>query len=174
MMVNRRTFLCWWIGGLIAFAITIAIGTAITGDEVTWGILDHQSAATAIRVDEIQTQWRDGGVLTLAKIAMVADFIFIGIFGIGGFLGGLYFRAAESVPVRLLGSVILVGAVVFLATDYAETIAQFIQLMQFNGDDALAGFAASMGQAKVLSWLVIFLGPIIAFVLERPWSGSPS
>ncbi|EAQ30435.1 hypothetical protein NAP1_06645 [Erythrobacter sp. NAP1] len=167
MTASKRAFLLWWIGGLVAFGIVIWLGSGITGGEVTLGILDHQAAGTAARVDEIQQQWLAGGVLDLARIAMAGDLVFIGIYGIGCVLAGVYYRSRPQIVLKVFGLTALVAGVLFLATDYGETIAQFIQLMELQGDDDLAGFAATLRPVKVFAFIAATLAVIGALLAER-------
>ena len=88
---------------------------------------------------------------------MISDLVFIGVFGLGCALVGLHFRTKASKARAALGWAILASGVVFTLTDYGETIAQLIQLTSVKGDDALAGFASSMGPFKVASFLFCFI-----------------
>ena len=171
-MVSRRTFLIWWIGGLAVFAIVIWLGLPLAIADVPGGILDHQAAATAANVNAIHAAWEAAGVFGTARTAMVGDLIFIGIYGIGSVLGGLYFRAAGSGLLRHLGTAILLSAMVFLLTDYGETIAQFMQLSANTGSDDLAGFAATLRPIKVIAWIATFVGILTALVVHRKQTRS--
>ena len=162
-----RAFLWLWIGGLILFAIVIMLGLPLGVSEVAGGILDHQAAGSAAEVDRIQQVWRSAGLWNQAAIAMIGDLIFIGIYGAGSLLGGLHFRRSTMRPVSILGVLIAIAAAAFLITDYAETIAQFIQLTRFKGDDSLASLAASVRPVKIASWLFTFCGIIACLVIRR-------
>ena len=119
----------WWLLGLVAFAIVIALSAAITAPEsVTFGIVDHQTAGSATRVDAIQSQWSAGGVRTLAIVSMLGDLVFIGIYGWGSWLAGRSFMAMGGL-LRGLGAIIAAAAVVFLVTDYCETLLQLVQMI---------------------------------------------
>ncbi|NNC52706.1 MAG: hypothetical protein HKO08_06680, partial [Erythrobacter sp.] len=61
-MSLRRAFLWTWAGGLVLFAIVIAIGMPLVLTEVPGGILDHQAVGTAAEVDRIQSAWRAAGL----------------------------------------------------------------------------------------------------------------
>ncbi|MHA7818577.1 MAG: hypothetical protein ACX930_02895 [Erythrobacter sp.] len=167
MTPSKRTALIWWIGGLVAFGIVISLHIPLSIDAVPGGMLEHQRAPDADTVDAIQRAWQLAGVSDEAAVAMISDLVFIGIYGVGCVLAGLYFRSSEQVVLRALGWTALASGVVFLATDYGETIAQFIQLMRMQGDDRLAGFASSLGPAKVTSWIGGFLAVILALIAER-------
>jgi hypothetical protein len=166
-MSLKRAFLWGWIGGLVAFAIVIALSLPLAIPAVPHGITDHQAAGNAAGVDRIQHAWEAAGLYGQARIAMIGDLVFIGIYGIGSVLGGRWFAQSQSQRVRLLGLTILVAAMVYLATDYAETISEFVQLVHQSGDDILALVAATARPIKVASWLVSFFAIILALVLDR-------
>ncbi|NVE93823.1 hypothetical protein [Altererythrobacter lutimaris] len=166
-MISKRSFLYWWIGGLIAFAITLYLHTPLVVEGVPGGILDHQAAPDAATVDAIQGAWREYGVMDQARIAMISDLIFIGIYGIGCVLGGLYFRRLSSVFVRALGWVALAGGVAFLITDYGETVSQLIQLTQGAGDDTLAGIASGLRPIKIASFIAAFVAILAGLIAAR-------
>ena len=68
------------------------------------GILDHQSAATAARVNAIQQSWVSAGVLDLARWGMIADLVFITLYMSGGIIGGrLIWQRAKSPTLKKLG-----------------------------------------------------------------------
>ncbi|MBO6768909.1 MAG: hypothetical protein JJ901_11500, partial [Erythrobacter sp.] len=116
-MREPKPNLRWWLWGLLAFVIVIALSMAVTHPEsVTLGIAKHQAAGSAARVDEIQDQWREGGVRTLAIIAMLGDLVFIGIYGWGSWLAGRSFMAMRG-SARMLGILIAISAIIFLVTD---------------------------------------------------------
>ncbi|MDJ0977959.1 MAG: hypothetical protein QNI87_05430 [Erythrobacter sp.] len=167
MSVSRKTFLFWWLGGLSIFAVSIVLHAPLAIDAVPAGILDHQAAPDAARVDAVQGAWRAAGLLGQARVAMVCDLVFIGVYGTGGVLAGLRYRGSESRALSGLGWVILASAVTFLITDYLETLAQLTQLMRFSGNDFLAGLASSLGSVKVLSFLATLFVPALALFVER-------
>ena len=172
-MIEARPEIRWWLWGLLAFAVVIAMSLAITAPEaVTWGIGEHQAAGTAWRVDEIQTQWREGGVRGVAIAAMLGDLVFIGIYGWGSWLAGRSFLAMTGL-VRVLGLIVAIAAIVFVLCDYTETVLQLIQLVRDRGSDAMAGIAATVRPLKVMAWLATFFG-IIAALLIRTFAGRPT
>ncbi len=172
-MVGKKAFLIGWLGGLAVFAVSLTFHAPLAIDAVPGGILDHQAAPDAASVDAIQQAWETAGLTSQARLAMITDLIFIGIYGVGAALGGLYFRARDGWLLKALGLITLAAALVFLVTDYVETILQFIQLMRFEGSDTLAGIASKMGPAKVVTFLVALFGPILALILERFSYGKP-
>ena len=78
-----RSFLWLWIGGLVLFAIVIALSLPLILTNVPGGIADHQSAGTAQAVNDIQTAWKQAGLTGQARLAMLADLVFIGVYGVG-------------------------------------------------------------------------------------------
>jgi len=166
-MVSKKTFLIWWLGGLAAFAVSTTIHSGLAIAAVPGGILDHQAAPDAASVDAIQNAWEAAGLYGRARLAMITDLIFIGIYGVGCVLGGLYYRAQSGRVLALLGWVAAAMGVVFLFTDYVETILQFIQLLSFEGSDAMAGITSLMGPSKVASFLVAAGALLIALIWER-------
>jgi len=171
MSISKRTAIIWWVGGLIAFAVTIYFHIPLITDGVPGGMAEHQSAPDAAAVDAIQNSWAASGLMGAAKIAMITDLIFIGIYGIGCVLAGLHYRARSGsggqALLRLLGWGALVSGAVFLITDNGETIAQFMQLMQFAGDDDLAGLASTLRPIKMLTWSTGFLTVLLALIVDR-------
>ncbi|MEL6486780.1 MAG: hypothetical protein AAFQ13_06520 [Pseudomonadota bacterium] len=155
-----------WLAGLAAFAITIALGAPLAIEGVPGGIVDHQAAGTATEVNRIQGLWEAAGLTQTARYAMIADLVFIGIFGVGCVLGGFYHRRAPALWLALIGYAALVSGLLFLVTDYAETIAQFIQLSAGQGDDSLAQIAVLCQPIKVISWIVAFVSILVALILE--------
>lgn len=166
-MTQRKKFLVWWIGGLLAFAIVLFLHFPLITEAVPGGIGEHQTAPDAATVNAIQSAWVDAGVIGDAKIAMMGDLIFIAIYGIGSVLGGLYFRAVGTGMMRHIGTFVLICGVVFLLSDYGETIAQFIQLTRGEGSDSLAHIASTLRPIKMAAWLGTFFGIIAAFIIRR-------
>ncbi len=167
MTVTKRTFLIWFFGGLAAFAVAIVLHIPLVIESVPGGIAEHQSAPDAETVDRIHAAWQSAGVYTQAHWAMIADLIFIGIYGVGCVLGGLYYRTKPQGALLALGWISLLSGVVFLLTDYGETIAQFIQLVQQQGSDSLAEFASTLRPIKMATWTSAFLAIIAALIFER-------
>lgn len=166
-MSEAKPNLRWWLWGLVAFAIVIVLSMAITHPEsVTLGIAEHQAAGSAARVDEIQGQWREGGVRTLAIIAMLGDLVFIGIYGWGSWLAGRSFMAMRGAA-RMLGMLIAISATTFLVTDYTETILQVVQLLSEQGSDWMAAVAATARPVKIVAWIATFGGVLMALAIRR-------
>lgn len=171
-MSLRTAFLTFWIGGLVAFAIVIAMHLPLVVTEVPGGIGDHQAAGTAAEVERIHAAWDEAGVMAQAGRAMLGDLVFIGIYGLGSILGGFYFYRTGKGALRHLGSFVLLCGLVFTATDYAETIAQLLQYLARAGSDDLAGLAASVRPVKMLAFIGSFVGVLAAFVVRRKTNGA--
>ena len=171
-MSEPKPNLRWWLWGLVAFAIVIVLSMAVMHPEsVTLGIAEHQAAGSAARVDEIQGQWREGGVRTLAIIAMLGDLVFIGIYGWGSWLAGRSFMAMRGAA-RMLGMLIAISAIIFLVTDYTETILQVVQLLSEQGSDWMAAVAATVRPVKIVAWIATFGGVLMALAVRRFGSRS--
>lgn len=166
--VNQRNFWRYWLGGIMLFSVLVLIGTQLSLAEAPGGIQNHQVAGSAARIDEIQNAWRSAGLLPAAKLAMALDLVFIGVYGLGALMGGLLFRRFEAVPMRRLGSLVAAASITFIVTDYGETICQFIQLMNFAGNDTLAATAATLQPIKMIAVLVTFVG-ILAGLFAQRW-----
>jgi len=167
-MVSKRRFLMFWIGGLIAFVVALVLHMPLTLDSVPEGIVDHQTATTAARVDFIQREWANAGVYRSAFSAMVADFVFIALYSLGSLLGGFYFISKGPGTLRLIGWALVASAFVFLVSDTLETWMQIQQLAAGEGSDAKAAIAASMHYPKLASWIACFILPLNGLILE--WS----
>ena len=171
-MATKKSFLIWWLGGIAIFAISLTLHSPLAIEAVPGGILDHQAAPDAAAVNAIQGAWEEADLIGQARLAMISDLIFIGVYGVGCVLGGLDFKSRGSGALIVMGWIAAAMGVVFLFTDYVETALQFVQLIRFEGSDTLAGVASSMGPFKVLSFLVAAGVLIVALVWERFVQGS--
>ena len=163
----EKRFWRYWLGGLLILAIMIAMNPWFTNDVSPWGIRDHQSAATALRVDAIQAAWQTAGVLNLARFGIALDLIYIGIYSFGAYCGGRLFAQSERPILRRLGWIVIAAAVVVGVADYAETICQFVQAITFKGDDILASIAATAQPIKSTAFLTTFIGLLAALLFRR-------
>ena len=163
----ERNFWRFWLGGLLILAVMIAMNPLFVNDVSPWGIRDHQSAASAARVDAIQAAWQAAGVMDLARWAMALDLIYIATYSFGAFCGGRMFRAAQKPALRRLGGLIMAAAIVVFVADNIETVCQFIQAMRFAGSDSLARIAATAQPIKSTALLVSLLAIIAALVIRR-------
>jgi hypothetical protein len=163
----EKRFWRYWLGGLLLLAIMIAMNPWFSNDVSPWGIRDHQSAATAIRVDAIQAAWQAAGVMNLARLGIAIDLVYIGIYSFGAWCGGRLFAQSERALLRRLGMVIVVAALILGVADYAETLCQFVQAMTFQGSDLLAGIAAFAQPIKSTAFLTTFIGLLVALFIRR-------
>lgn len=163
----ERNFWRFWLGGLLILAAMIAMNPLFVNDVSPWGIRDHQSAATAMRVDAIQAAWQAAGVMDIARWAIALDLVYIAVYSFGAYCGGRMFRAAEKPALQRLGWMIMIAANVVCVCDYVETICQFIQALRFAGNDRLAEIAAAAQPIKSTAFLISLFGIIAALVVRR-------
>lgn len=162
----ERNFWRFWLGGLLILAAMIAMNPWFVTDVSPWGIRDHQSAGSVARVDAIQAAWQAAGVLGQARLGIAIDLVYIAVYSFGAYCGGRLFAQSQNVSLRRLGWIIVAAAVVVGIADYAETICQFIQVMQFKGSDLLAGIAATAQPIKTTAFLVSFFGLLTALLIR--------
>ncbi|WP_339690608.1 hypothetical protein [uncultured Parasphingorhabdus sp.] len=154
-LYSWRNFWIFWGGGLAIFAYLIMSNGALETIVAPNGILDHQSAATAERVNAIQQSWAESGALELARWGMIGDLVFITLYMSGGIIGGrLIWQRASSPTLKKVGLLCVLSYFVFGLTDYVETVSQLIQLVNERGSDILAGTAALAKPVKVIAWIV--------------------
>lgn len=163
----ERNFWRYWLGGLLLLALMIAMNPWFSNDVSPWGIRDHQAAATAARVDAIQSAWQAAGVLNLARLGMAIDLIYIGVYSFGAYYGGRLFAQASQPMLRRLGWVIVAAAIILGFADYTETICQFVQIMTLKGSDLLAGVAATAQPIKSTAFLTTFFALLAALFVRR-------
>ncbi|MEL7197343.1 MAG: hypothetical protein AAGL10_03420 [Pseudomonadota bacterium] len=166
MIPSKCLSIGMWVAGLIVFALIVYLHAPLAIAAVPGGISEHQAAPDAATVNAIQNAWAQAGLLDQAAIAMIGDLIFIGIYGAGCVLTGLHFRARGCRVLRMLGRLTLWSGAIFLFTDYAETICQFIQLMQAAGNDRLAAIASGVRPVKMLSFIAAFFAVIAALIAD--------
>jgi hypothetical protein len=165
-MIDNRPQLKFWLIGLAMFGVLIAL-SLVFGGASQYTILDHQAAGTAAMVDTIQADWRANGLRQLQIISMIGDLIFIGSYGCGAFIAGRSFSRIGGGPLRVLGVIIAGAAIIFLITDYTETILQLIQMVREQGSDWMAGTAATVRPIKVATWIITFAGILAAMGVWR-------
>ena len=163
----EKNFWRYWLFGLLLFATMIALNPTLSTSASPMGISDHQTAGSAAKIDAIQQAWQAAGVLLIARASMMIDLLFIGVYSFGAWNGGKFMRSDASPNVRRIGGLVMGASLVFLVTDYTETICQFIQVMQFKGSDLLADVAATVQPVKSFAWIVTFVGLLAALLLRR-------
>jgi len=163
-----RNFWIFWLGGLAVFIGIVVTNGMLVTDIAPGGIADHQSAGTASQVNAIQQSWAEAGRLNFAKWSMIADLVFIGLYSIGGIIGGrLIWQDAHSPSLKKLGLFCVLAYFLFGLFDYLETISQITQLLQNTGNDALAALAATVMPPKVITWIAGTIGLIVALIWYR-------
>ena len=156
----------YWLIGVGMLAALMGFGTIFMGDSA-FSVIDHQAAATAQRVNEIQSAWQDEGYSGLHIIGMIGDLIFIVVYSIGTIRAGRGLRAGASVITRTIGLLVLVLGGVFFVTDITETSLQLVQMLMNEGKDWMAGTAAFMQPIKVFSWIASFVAVLVGLVANR-------
>ncbi len=170
-LMTWRKFWLIWLTGWGIFAMLVLGNDALITDIVPRGIVDHQAAGNAARVDEIHASWAAAGALGAARWGMIFDFVFITFFWIGGVIGGrILWRDAREPRLKKLGLLAILGFFLFGLTDYIETGAQLAQLLMMQGSDLLAATAALMQPIKSLSFIVasvLLIAGLIWFAVEK-------
>ncbi len=162
-----NNFKRFWFGGIIIFIVLVLFNPLLITDISPTGVVEHQLAGTGDRVDTIQFAWLAADVLHWAKILMVGDLFFIGIYAFGASCGGILLRGDERVMVKRLGALIMAAAILFCITDYIETIAQIIQLFAMKGNDNLAYLAAAVNPFKSASFMVTLIGLLSIIIWDK-------
>lgn len=166
--ISWRNFWIFWLGGLAVFLFNVLTSSPLMTDVAPTGILDHQSAGTAARVDAIQQSWAAAGQMGYAKWSMITDLVFIGLYSIGGILGGrLIWQEARSPSLKKLGLLMVLIYFLFGLFDYVETLSQITQLLQEQGSDMLAGIASFARPPKILTWIIGTVGMIAALIWRK-------
>lgn len=154
------TFAAGW-ALLIAMAATNSrMATPVSPN----GILDHQSAATGARAGAIQQGWADAHVLDFARLSIGTDLVYIGVLTVAALIGCALIARRANGPL-LRGFVFLLELVwlAYGASDYIETIAQFVEV-ESGATDPLAAIAAAMGPAKVATFIAGHAGLLVALL----------
>lgn len=167
-MLNWRVFWAFWLTGLGLFFLIAASNSYLVTPMVPAGIIDHQSAATAARVDAIHASWKEAGVNGFATASMVIDLIFIGVYAVGGTLGAILIqRSARQRGLRVFGGFIFLAYLIFALLDYSETISELVQQLSSHGNGTLAMIAAAVRPLKMFAFLAASVATIIALIWYR-------
>lgn len=165
-MTEEKTPLKFWLLGLGILGTLLVLGM-LAGDASQYNIVDHQAAGTAEMVNTIQADWRANGLRNAVIYGMIADFVFIAIYSWGSFAAGRSLYRSGNKLVRILGGAVVAAAIVFLISDYLETILQFIQMLRDEGVDWMAATAATAQPIKFAAFYVTFFGTISALIIRR-------
>lgn len=163
----ERNFWRYWLGGLLLLALMIFMNGWLTNDISPWGIRDHQSAGTALRVDTIQNAWQVADVIGLARFSIAMDLVYIGVYSFGVYCGGRLLILGEDRRLSKLGWLIALAAIILALTDYVETISQFVQIIRLKGSDILAQIAATAQPIKSLAFITTFFGIVAGLIFRR-------
>lgn len=164
---TERRFWRFWLAGLALLGLMIAMNAMITKGQAQASIAAHQIAGTAAKVDAIQSAWLSGGVLPWARLSIVIDLLFIGVYSWGAWNGAKLMRSHEKPMLRAIGLLVMLATAAFCLADYAETVSQFIQVVQMKGSDTLAGIAAAVQPVKMSAFIVTVVGLVAALLLRR-------
>jgi len=168
-LYSWRNFWIFWGGGMALFIYLIISGGALETIVAPNGILDHQGAATAERVNAIQQSWAAAGVIDIARWGMIADLVFITLYMSGGIIGGrLIWQRAKSPTLKKVGLLCVLSYFLFGMSDYVETLCQLVQLVREQGSDIFATTAALAKPVKTISWIVGTVAMIAALIWR--WS----
>lgn len=163
----EQRFISLWLAGLVLFAGVVWLSLPLAIDAVPGGIVDHQAAGTAAEVVRIQQAWAAADLTGQARLAMLGDVVFIVIYAMGAWFGGLVFMQDARPRMKRLGWLLAATAALFLVSDLAETLAQIVQLMRERGSDGLAALAATAQPIKMVAFLVTLFGVIAGLAIRR-------
>ncbi|MDZ7587765.1 MAG: hypothetical protein U5J78_00830 [Parasphingorhabdus sp.] len=165
-MIRWPVFWLLWLGGLAALMVLIFTNSALVTTASPGGILDHQAAGSAARVNAIQLAWADAGKSVVARWSMIGDLLFITLYSIGGIIGGrLIWRDGFAPRLKKLALIAILVFALFGLADYTETLAQLAQLLQGEGSDFLSALAALARPAKML----FFVAATLLLILILIW-----
>jgi hypothetical protein len=163
----EQRFISLWLTGLVLFAVVIWLSLPLRIEPVPGGIIDHQAAGSAMEVERIHQAWAEAGLAERAQMAMFGDLVFIVIYGLGAWYGGLWFAQDGRPKLKRIGWLVVTAAGLFLVTDLTETLAQLVQLTRDRGSNGLAALAAMAQPVKMAAWMVTFVGVIAGLVVRR-------
>lgn len=161
---TTRNFLIFWLGGWVLFLLVGVLQPGTGMGIAEFDMEQHRRAGSADMVNIIHASWQATKVYQNALWSLVVDLGFITMISIGGILGGQLLRRSSAKNVPRVGVLAIVAHIVFAVTDYSETISQLIQMVQGEGSDTLAGFAALMRPIKMQSFLIGFAALAIGYV----------
>lgn len=107
---NWRNFWLLWLTGIVIIVALVSQNDRLVTDIAPQGMLDHQVAATAQRVEDIHASWRAAGAMDFFRIAILFDLLFIVLYSTGGVMGGRLIRqAARSGLLRALAGLAILA-----------------------------------------------------------------
>ncbi len=168
---NWRNFWLLWLTGIVIIFALVSQNDRLVTDIAPQGMIDHQVAATAQRVEDIHASWRAAGAMDFFRIAILFDLLFIVLYSTGGVMGGKLIRqAARSGLLGALAGLAILAYAAFGILDFTETFCQAIQGFVTGGNDTLAAIAATAQQPKMAAFFIGFPSLVVAlawFGVER-------
>ena len=166
--LNWRTFWVLWLTGIAIIVFLISQNDLLVTDIAPQGMVDHQVAATAKRVEDIHNSWRAAGAMQFFRVAIVFDLLFIVLYSTGGVIGGMLVRrGARSAWLKALAALAILAYTAFGILDMTETLCQAIQGFATGGNNALAGIAAMAQPPKMVAFFVGFPSLVAALAWFR-------
>lgn len=157
-----------WILAIALFAFIAGTNGHLATAAAPNGIVDHQGAATAARVNEIQASWKADGVNGFATASMIVDLIFIGVYLLAGATAAILIcRSTRIRALWTLATISLCIYILFAVLDYGETVSQLIQQVSGSGNDGLAALAAAVAPIKMLAFLTAAMTTVVALIWFR-------
>lgn len=154
-LLNWRTFWVLWLTGIVIIVVLISQNDRLVTDIAPQGMIDHQVAATAKRVEDIHASWRAAGAMGFFRIAILFDLLFIVLYSTGGVIGGMLVRrGARSAWLKALAGLAILAYMAFGILDMTETLCQALQGFVTGGNDGLAGLAAIAQPPKMIAFFV--------------------
>lgn len=169
-MTQKIELKLFWIGVAMLVGL-IALGVLVLGDS-QFALPEHQAAATAARVDEIQQAWHAEGYFGIHLFGMVADLVFIVVYSLGAWRAGKGLRAQSGSLTSLIGLFVMGAAIVFFVTDITETSLQLTQMVMDQGVDWMAATAAFCQPIKMAAWTLSFLAVLLGLLANRLSRGA--
>ena len=167
-LLNWRAFWVLWLTGIVIIVVLISQNDRLVTDIAPQGMVDHQVAETAKRVEDIHDSWRAAGAMDFFRVAIVFDVMFIVLYSAGGVIGGLLVRrGARSAWLKALAGLAILAYAAFGIFDLTETLCQAMQGFVTGGNNALAGIAAMAQPPKMLAFFVGFPSLVAALAWFR-------
>lgn len=167
-LIKWRNFWILWLTGIVIIIALVSQNDRLVTEITPRGMVDHQLAATAQRIELIHAAWRAAGTMDFFKIAILFDLLFIVLYSTGGVIGGLLVRrSTRSVFLRALASLAIIAYAIFGVLDLTETLSQTVQGFVTGGNDLLAALAATVQPPKMLAFFVGFPALVAALIWFR-------
>ena len=163
--LNWRMFWLLWLAGIVIIVALVGQNDRLVTEIAPQGMVDHQIAGTAKRVEEIHDSWRAAGAMGFFRIAIIFDLVFIILYSSGGVIGGLLIRKdARFGLLKALAGLAIIAYAAFGFLDFTETVCQAIQGFLTGGNDVLAQIAALAQPPKMIAFFIGFPSLVAALV----------